>query len=128
MLVLFPGEHPWLLSEPDSGVEVSVVNTSGQVDRTFLQSLVSGMFTMFTVDTCGQILMNLPPTQTKTEARQVTPSGSSVKEQLGADGRRCLHGIKKRSICSSPVSIVSTQFSTETEEMSKPASQSFYLD
>lgn len=42
---LFPGEHTRLLSEPDSGVEVSVADTGGQVDGTLLQSPVSGMIT-----------------------------------------------------------------------------------
>lgn len=43
---MIAGQHSRLLSEPDPGVEVSVVNTSGQADGTFLQSLVSGTFTV----------------------------------------------------------------------------------
>lgn len=39
---LFPGEHSWLLSEPDPGVEVSVTNAGGKADRTLVQSAVSG--------------------------------------------------------------------------------------
>lgn len=41
-VLFFEGEHSWLLSEPDPGVEVSVVNTGGQADRTLLQSVVFG--------------------------------------------------------------------------------------
>lgn len=41
-LSFFEGEHSRLLSEPDPGVEVSVVNTGGQADRTLLQSVVFG--------------------------------------------------------------------------------------
>lgn len=49
MCSLSPGEHPWLLSEPDSGVEVPVTNTGGQADRTLLQSLISGMTCFITI-------------------------------------------------------------------------------
>lgn len=42
VLPLLTGEHSRLLSEPDPGVEVSVTNAGGQVDRTLLPSAVSG--------------------------------------------------------------------------------------
>lgn len=42
---LFSGEHSWLFSEPDPGVEVPVTNPGGQVDGTLLQGALPGKTT-----------------------------------------------------------------------------------
>lgn len=38
----FSGEHTWIFSEPDPGVEVSFPHPSGQTHRTFIQSSLPG--------------------------------------------------------------------------------------
>ena len=41
------GEHTWILSEPDPGMEVPVTATDRQVNGTLLQSLISGECTHY---------------------------------------------------------------------------------
>lgn len=39
---MFAGQHTWILSESNPGVEVPLTYTSGQADWTFLPSAVPG--------------------------------------------------------------------------------------
>lgn len=38
------GKHPWLLSEPDTGVEVPIPGSDSQTDRTLLQGPIPGEY------------------------------------------------------------------------------------